>query len=90
MQILQVVYFPQVSSPQPRMHLSSYAYYQGTVQHRRTTYQGTDILELTTSSANILADQAIHTTLFCTCKCASAIRSGSNLVNPLAPELFFF
>ena len=53
-----------------------------TITQRRTTYQGTtDILELTTSSANILADQLIKITLFYTCQFASAIRSGSNLAN---------
>lgn len=36
---------------------------------------------MTTSSANMLADQLIQITLFYTCQCASAIRSGSNLAN---------
>ena len=54
----------------------------GNSSTQRVTYQGTtDILELTTSSVNILADQLIRITLFYTCQCASAIRSCSNLAN---------
>ena len=50
--------------------------------YRCTTYQGTtDILEPTTSTASILADQLIKITLFYTCQCVRATRSGSNLAN---------
>jgi len=69
--------FPQVSPPLLRMHLSSYAHYNETVQQT----EGPPIREFSTSSGNILADQVIQITLFCTCQCTCVIRSGSNLVN---------
>jgi len=49
-----------------------------TITKQFNTYQGTDTLELTTSGANILADQVITNNAIL---CTSAIRSGRNLVN---------